>query len=55
MILDELQGNETTRHKGNKEGREEGGSDRGRRGESPDELTRTNTEQIEEEESAEGR
>jgi hypothetical protein len=50
MILDELQGKETARHKGGKEGRKEliGG-------ESSDELTRTKTEQIEEEEGIEGR
>ena len=50
MILDELQGKETARHKGGKEGREELTG-----GESSDELTRTKTEQIEEEEGVEGR
>jgi hypothetical protein len=45
MILDELQGKETARHKGGKEGREELTG-----AESSDELTRTKTEQIEEEE-----
>jgi hypothetical protein len=49
-ILDELQGKETARHKGGKEGREEltGGGP-------PAELIRTKTEQIEEEEGVEGR
>jgi hypothetical protein len=45
MILDELQGKETARHKGGKEGKEELITG----GESSDELTRTKTEQIEEE------
>jgi hypothetical protein len=50
MILDELQGKETARHKGGKEGREEltGGGPSA-------ELTRTKTEKIEEEEGVEGR
>jgi hypothetical protein len=50
MILDELQGTETARHKGDKVGREDL-----RGGESSVELTRTKTEQIEEEEGVEGR
>jgi hypothetical protein len=50
MILDELQGKETARHKGGKEGREELTQLTG--GESSVELTRTKTEQIEEEEGA---
>jgi hypothetical protein len=50
MILDELQGKVTARHKGGKEGRAELTG-----GESSVELTRTNTEQIEEEEGVEGR
>jgi hypothetical protein len=45
MMLDELQGKETVRHKGNREGKEVLTG-----GESSDELTRTKTEQIEEEE-----
>jgi hypothetical protein len=50
MTLDGLQGNETARHKGGKEGREE------LTGRWPsDELTRTKTEQIEEEEGFGGR
>jgi hypothetical protein len=44
MILDKVQGRETARHKGGKERREELTG-----GESSDELTRTKTEQIEEE------
>jgi hypothetical protein len=50
MMLDELQGNETARHKGGREGKEEltGGGP-------SDELTRTKTEQIEEGEGVEGR
>jgi hypothetical protein len=51
MILDELQGKETARHKGGKEGREELTEE----GESSDELTRTKTKQIEEEEGVKGR
>jgi hypothetical protein len=50
MILDELQGKATARHKGGREGKEEL---TGR--ESSDELTRTKTEQIEEEEGVGGR
>jgi hypothetical protein len=50
MILDELQGKETARHKGDREGREELSG-----GESSDELTGTKTEQIEEEEGVGGR
>jgi hypothetical protein len=50
MILDELQGKETARHKGDKEGREDLAG-----GESSDELRRTKTEQIEEKEGVEGR
>jgi hypothetical protein len=48
MILDELQGKETARHKGGREGKEElaGGG-------ISDEVTRTKTEQIEEEEEEE--
>jgi hypothetical protein len=52
MILDELQGKETARHKGGRWGKKElcitGG-------ESSDGLTRTKTKQIEEEEGVEGR
>jgi hypothetical protein len=45
-----MQGKETARHKGGREGKEEltGGGP-------PDELTRTKTEQMEEEEGVEGR
>jgi hypothetical protein len=50
MILDELQGKETARHKGGREGKKELTG-----GESSDGLTRTKTEQIEEEEGVEGR
>jgi hypothetical protein len=50
MILDELQGKETARHKGGKEERDELTG-----GESSVELTRTKTEQIEEEKGVEGR
>jgi hypothetical protein len=50
MTLDELQGKETARHKGGREVREELTG-----GEPSDELTRTKTEQIEEEEGVEGR
>ena len=49
-LLDGLQGKETARHKGGREGREELTG-----GESSDELTRTKTEQIEEEEGFGGR
>jgi hypothetical protein len=42
MILHELQGKETARHKGGREGKKELTG-----GESPDELTRTKTEQTE--------
>jgi hypothetical protein len=51
MILHELQGKETARHKG--AGRERKKELTG--GESSDELTRTKTEQIEEEEGVEVR
>jgi hypothetical protein len=50
IILDELQGNETARHKGGREGKEELTG-----GESSDEVTRTKTEQLEKEEGVEGR
>jgi hypothetical protein len=50
MILDKSQGKETARHKGGREDKEELTG-----GESSDELTRTKTEQIEEEEGVEGR
>jgi hypothetical protein len=51
MILDELQGKETARHKEGREGKKELTG-----GESSDGLTRTKTEQIEEEEEGvEGR
>jgi hypothetical protein len=52
MILDELLGKEkeTARHKGGREGKKELTG-----GESPDGLTRTKTEQIEEEEGVEER
>jgi hypothetical protein len=50
MMLDELQGKETARHKGGREGKKELTG-----GESSDGLTRTKTEQIEEEEGVEGR
>jgi hypothetical protein len=50
MVLDKLQGKETARHKGGKEGRDELTG-----GEPSNELTRTKTEQIEEEEGVEGR
>jgi hypothetical protein len=50
MILDEPQGKETARHKGGREGKEELAG----RG-SPGELTRTKTEQTEEEEDVGGR
>ena len=48
--MDELQGKETARHKGSRGGKEELTG-----GESSDELTRTKTEKIEEEEGVEGR
>jgi hypothetical protein len=50
MILHELQGKETARPKGGREGKKELTG-----GESSDELTRTKTEQIEEEEGVEVR
>jgi hypothetical protein len=49
MMLDELQGKEAARHKGGREGKEELTG-----GESSDELARTKTEQIEEEEGEAG-
>ena len=49
MILHELQGKETARHKGGRGGKKELTG-----GESSDELTRTKTEQIEDEEGVEG-
>jgi hypothetical protein len=50
MILDKLQGKKAARHKGGREGKEERTG-----GEPSDELTRTKTEQIEEEEGVGGR
>ena len=50
MILHELQGKETARHKGGRWGKKELTG-----GESSDELTRTKTEQIEGEEGVEVR
>ena len=50
MILHELQGKETARHKGGREGKKELTG-----GESSDELTRTKTEQTDEEEGVEVR